>query len=256
MNTLLAIIITTVRESIRKKQLYVLLIFGILVVILTSLANFFEMNEQTRFIKNISIFIIPIIGVIVATFSSARQLPNEIEDKSIHPLLVKPISRWEYIIGKYLGVLVITWFSMLIISLIFLCFIFLKNIPITATFFQCIILFLIQIAIYISIVLFFSTILSHGANIVLSLLLFVLLHSYGPKLNEIISGSTNILHRIFLKILFWIPPHFDYFNISSAVIYDYPEQSFIILIPFLIYAIIYIAIFLMFAGAIFSNKEL
>jgi len=256
MSHLIAVVITTIRESIRKKQLYVLLIFGILVIILTSLANFFEMKEQTRFIKNISIFIIPIIGVIVGTFSTARQIPNEIEDKSIHSLLVKPLSRWEYIIGKYFGVLLITWFSMIIIFLIFFSFIFLKNIFINAVFFQCIILFLLQIAVYISIVLFLSTILSHGANVILSFLLYILLHSYGPKLSEIMSGISNPFYSTYLKILYWLLPHFDYFNISSAVIYDYPEQSFIILLPFLVYAIIYITIFLMLAGIIFSTKEL
>ena len=96
------------KELVRRKDIY--LIFALLVVILifsASLSFGGESNFQ-RYFKEIGISLAYIFSVIIAVTFASRQVPQEVETKSAYHILARPVSRFEFIAGKFLVLMVIS----------------------------------------------------------------------------------------------------------------------------------------------------
>jgi ABC-type transport system involved in multi-copper enzyme maturation permease subunit len=90
-------------ETIRRKEFYVLLIFAAIYVVGLVLAAIVGVeNEQTLlFLLNLGITFAYLSAHLLTIITAARQIPTEIENRTIYPLLAKPLSRDQYILGKW-----------------------------------------------------------------------------------------------------------------------------------------------------------
>jgi len=104
----------TWREGMRKKTLIGFLILSILVIFGSSFMTAFlaqttvgageeEINIETKLIKDICVTAISIFGVLIAIFISASVVPTEVENKVVYTVLSKPVSRFQYLLGKFVG---------------------------------------------------------------------------------------------------------------------------------------------------------
>ncbi len=131
-----AIALNTLTESVRQK-VYLLLILVALVFIAT--ASFFSQFsfggvgqdpvEQLKFIKDFCLGAISIFGMLIAVVGTAQLLPNEVENRTIYTVLSKPVRRFEFLLGKYLGSLWTVLLSLVMMSLMFAGILFIKGIP-------------------------------------------------------------------------------------------------------------------------------
>src|SRR3954454_2761755 len=72
-----------------------------------ALANFFHDDKIVRYLKEICLLLIWVSGLVIAIATTARQIPAERENRTIFPLLAKPVTRAHVIVGKFLG----CWFA-------------------------------------------------------------------------------------------------------------------------------------------------
>lgn len=103
MNTVWSLAKVVVLEMVRRKDFYVLFI---LVVLLTGTAgsvNLFNDRSIVRYLKEICLLLIWLAGLVIAITCTARQIPAEREQRTIFPLLAKPVTRWQFLLGKFLG---------------------------------------------------------------------------------------------------------------------------------------------------------
>ena len=103
-----AIAVYTYREGIRKRTLIGFLILSLLVIFGSSfISAFLDPTSRTdielKLIKDICVATISIFGALITVFTSASVVPNEVENKVIYSILSKPIRRWQYLLGKFLG---------------------------------------------------------------------------------------------------------------------------------------------------------
>ncbi|NQT84794.1 ABC transporter permease [bacterium] len=106
-------------ESLRRKDFYVLLIFvGLFVGSIFIVRIIGVENPQTaRFLMSFGLLLSYALAAILTVTTAARQLPNEIEKRTLQPLLAKPVSRSEIILGKTLAVSVIACASLIVFLL-------------------------------------------------------------------------------------------------------------------------------------------
>ncbi|HOE67567.1 MAG TPA: ABC transporter permease [Candidatus Hydrogenedentes bacterium] len=107
-----AIAMYTLREGLRKKTLIGFLILSILVIFGTSFITAF-LNQKTigdatqdieiKLIKDICVTTISIFGVLITIFTSASVVPGEVENRVIYTVLSKPLRRFQYLLGKFIG---------------------------------------------------------------------------------------------------------------------------------------------------------
>ena len=106
MGPLYAISINTFREAVRDKVLYGVLGFGCLVLFFTLAIAELSLHEQARVIEDVGLASISLFSVIVSVFLGSSLLYKEIERKTLYVILPKPISRAEFLLGKYFGIVV------------------------------------------------------------------------------------------------------------------------------------------------------
>ena len=102
-----AIALNTFREAARIRVLY-----GILVLVLASnlIAVFvaeLSQRDADRFARDIGLAGISLFGSLTAIFLGVFLLYTEVQRRTIHAIVCKPISRWEFVVGKFAGMAVV-----------------------------------------------------------------------------------------------------------------------------------------------------
>src|ERR1700752_81413 len=103
MNKIFAVAGVVIKELYRRKDFYVMFILTIIICLIMGSINVFNDREIIRYVKEICLLLIWVSSLIIATTPTARQIPSEKEQRPLLPLLAKPLSRTELIVGKFLG---------------------------------------------------------------------------------------------------------------------------------------------------------
>ena len=103
MNTVTAIAGIVVKELYRRKDFYVLFVLTALITLLLGTVNFFNDPKIVRYLKEVCLLLIWVSSLVIAIGTAARQIPAERENRTIFPLLAKPVTRGQVIVGKFLG---------------------------------------------------------------------------------------------------------------------------------------------------------
>lgn len=122
----------TYREGIRRKLLIGFLVLSLLVIFGSSfISSFLDPSAETdidlKLIKDICVAAISIFGVLIAVYISASVVPNEIENKVIYTVLSKPVSRIQYLLGKFMGAQLIIIVNLALMGGLFFMALFLRQ---------------------------------------------------------------------------------------------------------------------------------
>ena len=92
-------------ESTRRRELYVIVLMACLLIGFVMTLDFFGLEGLTKFHREVALKVMGVSTALAVIVLAARQLPREIENRTIYPLLARPISRLDFLLGKLLGVL-------------------------------------------------------------------------------------------------------------------------------------------------------
>ncbi len=119
LNNALAIGGVVIKELYRRKDFYVLFILTALLTLVLGSVNFFNEDKIVRYLKEICLFLIWISSLVIAITTTARQIPAEREQRTIFPLLAKPVTRPQLVVGKFLGCWLACGLSLLVFYFFF-----------------------------------------------------------------------------------------------------------------------------------------
>jgi len=98
-----AVAANTFLEAVRQKIFAVLLVFGLALIGGANYFAEFSFQEQFKFLKDLGYAAISLTGLVVGLLGAAQLIPAEIERRTILTALCRPLRRWEFVTGKYLG---------------------------------------------------------------------------------------------------------------------------------------------------------
>lgn len=104
MQRVLAVAINTFREAVRDRVLYGVVGMALGVLLFTLALAEVSLDQQRRVVMDVGLASISVFSVVVAVFLGSSLLYKEIERKTLYVILPKPIARWEFLLGKYLGI--------------------------------------------------------------------------------------------------------------------------------------------------------
>jgi hypothetical protein len=93
----------TVGDALRKRVLLVFLLIAIVMLFLSLFLAYFTQREQLVIFKSVAFVILLVFGALIAITTSIFLIPNEVEKRTIYSVLSKPVQRWEFFAGKFLG---------------------------------------------------------------------------------------------------------------------------------------------------------
>ena len=115
-----AIATNTLLELVRLKVFYFLLIFAVLIIGGSFKLVEFSFQEQFQVLKDIALGAMSIFTWLLGMLATAMLLPKDQEDRTLYTILAKPVPRFEYLLGKLLGVLVMLAIALTLMSAVFM----------------------------------------------------------------------------------------------------------------------------------------
>ncbi|CAN5483460.1 ABC transporter permease subunit [soil metagenome] len=117
----------TFTELVRLKVFYFLLIFALLLIGNSLFMARLSFQQEFQVLKDVSLGAMSIFTSLLAIVATAQLLPRDLEDRTIYTILAKPVPRYEYLIGKLTGVLLLLGLSILAMSALFLALLFVRE---------------------------------------------------------------------------------------------------------------------------------
>lgn len=114
-----AIALNTLTELTRLKLFYVVLLFALLLIGSSVFMARFTFQQEFQVLKDIGLGSMSIFSSLLAVVATARLIPQDLEDRTIYTILAKPVPRFEYLLGKLLGVLLLLAISIVIMAAFF-----------------------------------------------------------------------------------------------------------------------------------------
>jgi ABC-type transport system involved in multi-copper enzyme maturation permease subunit len=122
-----AIASNTLLELVRLKVFYFLLIFALVIIGSSAFTAKLSFQEQFQVLKDVSLGAMSIFTWLLAVLATAMLLPKDIEDRTLYTILAKPVPRFEYLLGKLLGVLALLFIALSFMSALFVVVLFLRE---------------------------------------------------------------------------------------------------------------------------------
>jgi ABC-type transport system involved in multi-copper enzyme maturation permease subunit len=118
MRAIRAIAVNTFREAIRDRILYLFIGFAIVMVISTKLFGMLTVGDESKIVKDIGLAAMQFFSMLIAVMMSMLLISREVDDRTVFNILSKPVRRWQFILGKYLGLVAIVAANLLLITVI------------------------------------------------------------------------------------------------------------------------------------------
>ncbi|MCL5037339.1 MAG: ABC transporter permease [Chloroflexi bacterium] len=258
MGKILVVAKITWEENVRRKIFYLLFFMALILVGGSRFVNIFGLGAQSKLIREFSLTGIGLFGLIFTFALFLFSLPGEIERKTIYPILAKPITRAQYLWGKYLGDMALIFVYMAaLVGILYLILATDKsdsNMLINSIF-PAVWLMFVECAVVGAILLFFSIFLSYPLNLSVTLLIYIIGNISATYQKMILSAGQNPVAGWLTDILKPMLPQFDLFHIKNAVIQNYIIDPHYVPLTTL-YGILYIVIIMILSALAFRRKEL
>jgi ABC-type transport system involved in multi-copper enzyme maturation permease subunit len=257
MNTIFALVGVVIKEMYRRKDFYVLFVLTAVLTLTMGSVRFFNDSQIARYLKEICLLLIWISALIIAITTAARQIPFERESRTIFPLLAKPVTRAQVLIGKFFG----CWFAVGAALLIF--YIFFGVIsgshegkwPVL-NYVQAFWLQWAMLAIVIALALLGSIIFSAvSANATICFFIVSGILFLGQHLNKVALQQPEPVRSIIYTIYFLIP-HLEWFDIRDFITYNWQLVPWMDCVLVTLYAAAYSMLFLFLSWLAFRRKAL
>ncbi|MGL4854811.1 MAG: ABC transporter permease [Lentisphaeria bacterium] len=243
-------------ELLRRKDIYVAGIIGLVILVPLSLIDVFEVSNVSRYLSEISLLLIWISSVVIAVMTTARQLPDELANRTIYPLLAKPLSRSTVIIGKYIGSVFAVETALGVFYLAYGILMYLNGMNIFNTmFFQGWLLHSVAMWVICAMVLAFSVIVTRGANITVNLLVIFFMLLFGRNIlvfSDRVAGFSGMIGKALHAIL----PHYEFYDMRLRITHGWESLDWASFSMAVAYGAVYSVILLMVANLFFRKRNL
>jgi ABC-type transport system involved in multi-copper enzyme maturation permease subunit len=257
MNTVLALSGVVIKELYRRKDFYVLFVMTAAITLLLGSANFFHDDKIVRYLKDLALLLIWASTLVIAIVTTARQIPAEREARTIFPLLAKPVTRGQVVLGKFAG----CWFASGLAVVVFYLFFGVVcgsreyHWPVL-TYLEAMWLHWFMLGIVIALVMLGSVVFTApSSNATISFIVVVGILLLGRHLNVVALQQAEPVRGI-LYTGYYLIPHLEWYDLREFVTYSRTMPSWADCGLATLYAGVYSALLLLGTGLVFRRKPL
>ena len=210
-----AIALNTLREELRKKILYFLVLFGILFIAASGAVSRVQPGREGEAVAQMGLFAVGLFGMLVAVFSATTALFSEIKSRTIFLLFSHPIWSFHIILGKFLGLVGIVFVSVALMGTgLVVYFALTPWWELTGKVALGVMLIFFQLLMLIALCILGSTFLSRITNILISLVLFFVGtgHAFFQDMTDMMKVAVM---RYYILTFLFVLPNFQKFSLPA-----------------------------------------
>jgi ABC-type transport system involved in multi-copper enzyme maturation permease subunit len=232
--------------------LYNLLIFALLMIGSSILLTRLTIGEWDRLIINLGLSSMNFFGVLIAIFVGISLVSKEIDKKTIYTILSKPVPRYEFLLGKYLGLMITLFVNTAVMVAGLLAVMVYLNAPVTLLLFEAIGFIFLELVVITAVGLLFSTFTSTTLSAIFTLAIYVMGH-LSTDLKQF-GGKMDGLGKAVLNTIYYILPNLERFNLKGQVIHKVNVVGTDVLLT-TAYGLAYAGLLLVLASIIFQRRD-
>ena len=244
------------REAVRDRVLYNLVLF---VLLLTGAAVFIgELSggQERKIIVDLGLSAMLLFGVFIAIFVGVGLVYKEIERRTVYTIFAKPVSRGEFLLGKYLGLCLTLLVNVLVMGGgVSLALIYVSSglDPLVISIWPAILLLYVELMILTAVALLFSSFSSPALSALLTFFVFIIGH-FSADLKSLASSMGSISARWFFSALYYVLPNLANLSfITPAAHGEMPGRTYIF--SSVVYSLLYVTVVLAAATLIFNRRN-
>ncbi|MEZ0327620.1 MAG: ABC transporter permease subunit [Fimbriimonas sp.] len=226
-------------ESLRRKDLWVVAILGLLILIAAGALGIFGVSGLGIFLKDLAAGVLSVASTIVAVMISTRLLPDEIRQRTLYPLLARPVSRLDLLLGKLLGAIAVSWFSFLMLALLTGVALLMFRVPFELVMLQYLFVKMMGLAMVCALGLTLSTFMTPAAAATLTMILAFASAMISRALYMAGSGQPSMTWLY--KIVNGVVPQVHLFDLGALATYSWPPLSTAVVSILFAYGLVYSA---------------
>jgi ABC-type transport system involved in multi-copper enzyme maturation permease subunit len=247
-------------EAIRRKVLLVILLIALLLLsIIPALSVLSARSEMSAMISTIY-FVIRFTSALIAIILTIYMIPNEIERRTIYTILCKPVQRWQFLLGKYLGAILALALMMGIMTALALIMFYWRRPDVVklAEVAKQPVLYFVEMSLLTAVAIFFSTFVAPLVNFFITTGLWLVGTVLNPLYDSFASNpQTGPIMKVMAKIITSILPNFANYDVKNPILHPgvviQNEASYYL--TTVGYGFMYIAILLLAGIVIFDRRE-
>jgi ABC-type transport system involved in multi-copper enzyme maturation permease subunit len=266
MRAIALVALAAYKETVRDRVPLMIVAFGTVLVAASYLISQMTAGQDIKIIKDLGLAALSILGLMIAVFIGIGLVAKEVERKSIYGVLTKPLTRDQFLLGKYLG-LVMT----LAVNLGAMCVAYYAVLGYQQFFANpalrvaaeapaldprlmlAVVLIFGELMIVTAVALFFSTFSSPFLSAMLTFGLWVAGH-FNADLRRFEEVMDSPVAASVARVLYYLLPNLSPFDVKAEVVHAVPVAASHVLLT-LAYAAVYIAALLVAAMAIFRRRD-
>jgi ABC-type transport system involved in multi-copper enzyme maturation permease subunit len=250
-------------EAWRRREIYAIVIVTLVLLAGLRFVHFFDISGLGKFYREISLKVMNVTTAMTVILLAARQLPREFKDRTIYPLLAKPISRLEFLLGKFGGVLLAGLFCYGLFVCVFLVASVTLQAPIhMGVFAQAVYLQALSIAVVAALTMAFSMLFNTDAAVTLATIIYITSQVMFSLMSYLYDGLAPAA-RWGLLFMHYVIPQLTLLDMSSKAIHSVTGTTIVwrplpfgTMLELTIYASAYVLIYLAVAYLMFRRRPL
>jgi Cu-processing system permease protein len=247
----------TFREAVRDRVLYNLVFFALLMIASAVVVGQISMGIETVVMVSLGLSAISLIGLLIAVFTGVGLVSKEIEKRTLHAVLAKPLRRWEFLVGKFSGlVLTLTVNTAAMAGGLFMAMLFVRHSLVSsdAVVLVAVYLILLKLGLVVALAMMFSCFTSPLLAILFTGGLYIA-GLFVSELRSLQSTQLNSQAQKLFSVLSYLLPNFGNYDVMGAAAHGRPIPGGLV-VHVTMYTVLYSAIVLTTAAVIFSRKDL
>jgi Cu-processing system permease protein len=249
--------LNTFREAVRDRVLYNLVFFALLMIAAAILVGQISIGIEQSVIVSLGLSAISFIGLLISVFIGVALVSKEMDKRTLYALLSKPVRRWEFLLGKFGGLVLTLAVNTAAMALgLFLAVLYVKHSVERSDSSVLIAVYFIwlKLALIVALALLFSCFTTP----LLAILFTTGLYIAGLYVQELRDLPVEVLSPAMAALTKWLSyllPNFENFNVMAMAAHGRAIPGSLILHNTL-YTLIYCAIVLTAAASVFSRRNL
>jgi len=246
----------TFREAVRDRVLYNLIAFAVLLSGAAVLVGQISIDIERLVVINLGLTAVSLFGVVIAVFIGIGLVSKEIEKRTLYTIISRPVRRWEFIIGKFLGLsgtLIVNTFFMAIGVFAALLYVSRNFERADGWMLVALYFIILQFMVVTALALLFSSFSSPLMSAVFAFSLFII-----GSFAEDLRGFASLTHGVTRWLATgaaYLVPNFSALNVISSVAHQQPVPGQLILYN-TAYTLFYASMALSGAVLIFERRDL
>jgi Cu-processing system permease protein len=247
------IALNTFRESLRDKILYNLLLFAVFLIGVSVLLADLSIMEHRKIVTDMGLAAINLVGVIIAVFVGIGLVSKEIERRTVYTIMARPITRTQFIIGKYSGLVLTLVVNLGIMLLVYGGVLSVYKAPVHGALLQAIELVFVELMLVTAIAMFFSSFTTATLSAIMTLSFYIIGH-LSTDLKGLAAKSQNELMKLLMNSIYYLAPNLEVLNIKGQAAQGVPVTLMYQALASG-YGILYAALLLTGACIIFQRRD-